>query len=110
MREINASAITENIARLCQEANFYLPQDVIDALKRARNSEESSIGQHTIDRLLENAELAGKEQMAICQDCGVAVVYLELGQDAHITDKYLYDAIDEGVRQGTGVYRAGETS
>lgn len=100
MREISASAITETIARLCQEANFYLPQDVIDALKRARKSEESPIGQQTIDRLLENADLASKEQMAICQDCGVAVVYLELGQDVHITGKYLYDAIDEGVRQG----------
>jgi len=100
MKEINASTITETVARLCQEADFYLPQDVVDALKRARKTEESPLGQQTIDRLLENADLAGKEQMAICQDCGVAVVYLELGQDVHITGKYLYDAIDEGVRQG----------
>jgi len=100
MKEISASTITETIALICQEANFYLPQDVVDALKRARKAEESSLGQQTIDRLLENAELAGKEQQAICQDCGVAVIYLELGQDVHITGKYLYDAIDEGVRQG----------
>lgn len=100
MKEISASTITETVARICQEANFYLPQDVVDALKRARKAEESPLGQQTIDRLLENAELAGKEQLAICQDCGVAVIYLELGQDIHITGKYLYDAIDEGVRQG----------
>jgi fumarate hydratase subunit alpha len=100
MKEISASTITETVARLCQEADFYLPQDVVDALKRARKTEESPLGQQTIDRLLENTELASKEQMAICQDCGVAVVYMELGQDVHITGKYLYDAIDEGVRQG----------
>ena len=100
MKEISASTITETVARLCQEADFYLPQDVVDALKQARKTEESPLGQQTIDRLLENAELAGKEQMAICQDCGVAVVYLELGQDVHITGKYIYEAIDEGVRQG----------
>jgi fumarate hydratase subunit alpha len=100
MKEISASTITETVARLCQEANFYLPQDVVDALKRARKTEESILGQQTIDRLLENAQLANKEQLAICQDCGVAVVYVELGQDIHITGKYLYDAIDEGVRQG----------
>jgi fumarate hydratase subunit alpha len=100
MREISASAITDTVARLCQEANLYLPEDVIDALKRARKTEESPLGQQVIDRLLENAELAKKEQLAICQDCGVAVVYLELGQGVHISSKYLYDAIDEGVRQG----------
>jgi fumarate hydratase subunit alpha len=100
MREIRASAITDTVAKLCQEANFYLPEDVVDALKRARKAEESPLGQQVIDRLLENAELANKEQLAICQDCGVAVVYLELGQDVHVTGKYLYDAIDEGVRQG----------
>jgi fumarate hydratase subunit alpha len=100
MREIRASAITDTVAKLCQEANFYLPEDVVDALKRTRKAEESPLGQQVIDRLLENAELAKKEQLAICQDCGVAVVYLELGQDVHVTDKYLYDAIDEGVRQG----------
>ena len=100
MKEISASTITETVARLCQEANFYLPQDVVEALKRARKTEESNLGQQTIDRLLENAQLANKEQLAICQDCGVAVIYVELGQDVHIKDKYLYEAIDEGVRQG----------
>jgi len=100
MKEINSSTIIETTARLCQEANFYLPQDVVDALKRAQKTEESPLGKQTIDRLLENAELAGKEQLAICQDCGVAVIYMELGQDVHITGKYLYDAIDEGVRRG----------
>ena len=89
MKEISASTITETVARLCQEADFYLPQDVVDALKKARKTEESPLGQQTIDRLLENAELAGKEEMAICQDCGVAVVYLELGQDVHIKGKLI---------------------
>ena len=100
MREIEVSTIAQTVARLCQEANFSLPDDVIDALKAARNTEESPLGRQTLDQILDNAKLAQEEQIAICQDCGVAVVYLEIGQDAHITGGDLYQAIEEGVRQG----------
>lgn len=100
MREINASTITQTVARLCQEANFYLPDDVVDALKLARDTDESPVAQQTLDQILENAKLAGEEQLAICQDCGTAVVYLEVGQDVHITGGDLYEMVNEGVRQG----------
>src|SRR4030042_3129556 len=100
MKEIQASTITETVSRLCQEANFFLTEDVLEALKKARKDEESPQGQQALDRIIENANLAKDEQLAICQDCGVAVVYLEMGQDVHVTGGYLCDAIDEGVRQG----------
>ncbi|MBI4303141.1 MAG: fumarate hydratase [Chloroflexi bacterium] len=100
MREIDAKKITETVSRLCQEANFFLPEDVLNALKEGRRTEKSPLGQETLDQILENATLAHDEQMAICQDCGVAVIYLELGQDAHVTGGNLYEAVNEGVRQG----------
>jgi len=100
MREIDASTITRTVERLCQEANFYLPGDVVEALKRARDTEESPVSQQTLDRILDNAKLAGEEQLAICQDCGTAVVFLEIGQDVHIGGGDLYEAVNEGVRQG----------
>jgi fumarate hydratase subunit alpha len=92
--------VTKTVSRLCQDANFFLPEDVFDALKRARKTEESPLGQQALDQLLENAKMAKDEQLAICQDCGVAVVYLEVGQDIHIKGGDLYKAVDEGVRQG----------
>ena len=100
MREIDAKKVTETVARLFQEANFFLPDDVLNILKQARKTEESPLGQQTLDQILENAKLAQEEQLAICQDCGVAVVYLEIGQDVHVTGGDLYEAVEEGVRQG----------
>ena len=100
MRNIEAQAVTKAVSRLCQEANFFLPDDVLSALKQGRNAEESPLGQQTLDQLLDNAKLAQDEELAICQDCGIAVVYLELGQDAHVTGGDLYEAVNEGVRQG----------
>ena len=100
MRDIDAQEITKTVSRLCKEANFFLPEDVLDALKKARKTEESPIGQQTLDQILDNAKLAKDEEIAICQDCGATVVYLEVGQDAHITGGDLYEAINEGVRQG----------
>ncbi len=100
MRNIDAQEITKTVARLCQEANFFLPDDVLNALKQARKTEESPLGQQTLDQILDNAKLAKEEELAMCQDCGAAVVYLEVGQDVHITGGDLYEAINEGVRQG----------
>jgi fumarate hydratase subunit alpha len=102
MREIKAKDITETVARLCQEANFYLGEDVLAALKKAREQEESPAGRDTLDQILRNAEIAAKEQMPLCQDCGLAVVFLEIGQDAHITGGDLYQAVNEGVKKGYG--------
>ncbi len=100
MRNIDAQEVTKVVSRLCQESNFFLPDDVLSALKQGRKTEESSLGQQTLDQILENAKMAAEEQIAICQDCGVAVVYLEVGQDVHFTGGDLYEAVNEGVRQG----------
>ncbi len=100
IRNIRAQKITKTVARLCQEANYFLPNDVHRALKQAHKTEESPLGRQTLDRILANAQLATEEKMAMCQDCGIAVVYLEIGQDTHITGGNLYEAINEGVRQG----------
>ncbi len=100
MRTIDAQEVTKAVSRLCQEANFFLPDDVLSILQQMRQAEESPLGQQTLDQILDNARLAQKEELAICQDCGVAVIYLEVGQDAHITGGDLYEAVNEGVRQG----------
>ena len=100
MREIKAKDITETVARLSKEANYYLGEDVVAALKKAREQEESPAGRQILDQLLENAGIAAKEQMPLCQDCGLAVVFVEMGQNAHITGGDLVQAINEGVRKG----------
>jgi fumarate hydratase subunit alpha len=100
IRNIRAQKIAETVARLCQEANYFLPNDVHRALKQAHKTEESPLGRQTLDQILANAQLATEEKMAMCQDCGIAVVYLDIGQDTHITGGNLYEAINEGVRQG----------
>ena len=100
MREIKAEDISATIARLCKEANFFLGEDVLTALRKARNEEESPVAQQVLDRIIENAAVAAKEEMPLCQDCGLAIIFIELGQDAHVTGVDLYDAVNEGVRQG----------
>ncbi|MBI4188054.1 MAG: fumarate hydratase [Chloroflexi bacterium] len=100
MRNINAQEVTGTVARLCQEANYFLPEDVLNSLKKARQTEESPLGQQTLDQILDNAKLAREEQVALCQDCGTTAVYLEIGQDVHITGGDLYQSVNEGVRQG----------
>lgn len=100
MRDINVKEITKTVSRLFQEACYYLPEDVVTALKQAREAEESPVGRKVLDRILENAEISAKGEIPICQDTGDAVVFLELGQDVHIVDGDLYSAINEGVRQG----------
>jgi len=88
------------VSRLFQEANFFLGDDVLAALKQAREAEESPAGREVLDRILENSDIAAKERMPLCQDCGTAVVFLEIGQETHIVGGDLYAAVDEGVRQG----------
>ena len=100
MREIDCQQITETVSKLFQEACVYLPEDVLAAIKRARESEESPVAQDVLDRILENTKIAFEEKIPLCQDTGTAVVILELCQEVHITGGDLYSAINEGVRQG----------
>ena len=104
MREIQSRQITEAVSRLFQDACRFLPDDVVAAIKFARASEKSSVAAETLDKILENADAAVKEGIPLCQDTGVAVVFLELGQDAHIVGGSLNEAVNEGVREG---YRLG---
>ena len=100
MREIKASDITESVARLCTEANIKLGDDVYSALQKAEQTEESPVGREVLAQLLENADIARAERMPICQDTGFAVIFVELGQDVHITGSLLNDAINAGVAKG----------
>jgi fumarate hydratase subunit alpha len=100
MRQIKTKDITDTVARLCKEANFYLGDDVVAALKKARDEEKSPVARQILDQILENADIAAKEQMPLCQDCGLAIVFLDIGQDVHVTGGDLYEAVDEGVRRG----------
>lgn len=100
MREIRAEDVTATVARLCQEANVCLGDDVLAALERARAEEPSPVGRAVFDQILQNAQIARQEQMPLCQDTGLAVVFVELGQDAHVVGGDLRQAITEGVRKG----------
>jgi len=100
MRDIDCKQITETVSNLFQEACVYLPEDVLAAIKQARQSEESPVARDVLDRILENVDISSKEKIPLCQDTGSAVVLLELGQEVHITGGDLYTAINEGVRQG----------
>ena len=100
MKEIPTSDITDTVARLCKEANYFLGEDVLSALKKAREAEESPVARQILDHILENADIAASEEMPLCQDCGLAIVFLDIGQDVHVTGGDLYEAVDEGVRQG----------
>jgi fumarate hydratase subunit alpha len=100
MREIKTEDITRTTANLFEHSCHYLPQDVLAALKQAREKERSEVARAVLDKILENVEIAAKQQIPLCQDTGAAVVMLELGQEIHISGGNLYTAINEGVRQG----------
>ncbi|MFQ5849562.1 MAG: fumarate hydratase [Candidatus Binatia bacterium] len=99
MREIDADAVRETVEQLCQEANYYLPDDVLAALQTARQREEAPGAQKVLDTILQNAEIAARNRVALCQDTGTTVVFLEVGQDIHIKGG-LNQAIHEGVSKG----------
>lgn len=99
MREISQNTIIEAVKRLCMEANYVLPCDVQQALQDAYQSEDSSLGKETLAVLNENAKIAKLSSAPICQDTGMACIFVEIGQDIHINGS-LNDAINEGVRQG----------
>lgn len=99
MREISAARITEVVRKLCIEANCHLPQDVKTRIEACRNSESWALGKEILERIVENYQIADKNDAPICQDTGVACVFLDIGQDVHIVGN-LEEAIHEGVRQG----------
>lgn len=100
MRDIESKEVTKAVSHLVQEANFFLLDDVLTSLKRARETEESPVACEVLDRILENAEISARGEIPLCQDTGTAIVLLELGQEVHLTGGDLYTAVNEGVRQG----------
>jgi fumarate hydratase subunit alpha len=100
IREISAERITHTIKGLCMDANTLLGEDVLQAFREALQKETSPLGRHIFQQLLENARIAREERIPLCQDTGLVVVFVELGQDVHVTGKDLNEAIHEGVRQG----------
>ena len=100
MREISLIEVTKNIREMCIEANYFLEEDVKKALNRACKTESSPIGISVLEQLEENLKIAEKEMIPICQDTGMAVIFLEIGQDVHLVDGDLSEAVNEGVRQG----------
>ena len=100
MREIEASRITEEVARLCMEANFELEDDVQKALEKAHEAEESPAGREVLRQIIENSAIARSERMPMCQDTGLAVIFAEVGQDVHIIGGDFEGAINEGVAKG----------
>lgn len=100
MRTIDAKDITSNIKEMCIEANHYLSKDMDYAMKHATEVEKSPLGCQILSQLQENLQIAGEDMIPICQDTGMAVIFMEIGQDVHFEGGNLEDAINEGVRQG----------
>ncbi len=99
MREINSSEITQVVANLCKDTNYYISPDIRKAFHEALKVEDD-LSKNIINQLIENSEIAKDKQIPICQDTGMVVVYLEIGQDVKITGEYIEDAVNEGVRKG----------
>lgn len=100
MREIRADQITEAVARLCGEATHVLPEDVVAGLRRAEQTEKSPLARQVLVEILDNADLAKREHLPLCQDTGTSVVFVEMGQEVHVVGGYLNDAINAGVGKG----------
>ncbi len=100
MRELDVKVITENIKEMCIEATHFLTEDMKNVLDDSVTKEESPLGKQILQQLQENLQIAGDEMIPICQDTGMAVVFIKVGQDVHFTGGNIEDAINEGVRQG----------
>lgn len=100
MRTIDVAKVTQNIREMCIEANHFLTKDMDEAMSRAAQEEKAPLGQQILCQLQDNLRIAGEDMIPICQDTGMAVVFMEIGQDVHITGGSLEDAVNEGVRQG----------
>ena len=99
IRTINTKEITKNVKEMCIEANHYLSPDMDAAMKKATAEEKSELGKKILNQLQENLKIAGEEMIPICQDTGMAVIFLEVGQDVHFEGMAIEDAVNEGVRQ-----------
>lgn len=100
MRIVNTDLITEAVAKMCQDANFYLSEDMKDAFNKSMDREESELGKKIFSQLEENLQIAGEDKIPICQDTGMAVVFVEIGQEVSLQGANITDAINEGVRKG----------
>ena len=100
MREVDAAEVTRVVRELCMEICYTVPPEMVELVKRAREREESPLGRQVLDLLIRNQELAAEGEYPYCQDTGFTVIFLDLGQDVHVTGADLYDAVNEGVRQG----------
>lgn len=100
MREVNVSIITDNIKEMCIEANHFLTDDMKNVFENSVKNEESALGKQVLGQLEENLKIAGEDMIPICQDTGMAVVFINVGQDVHLTGGDITDAINEGVRRG----------
>lgn len=100
MREVNVSIITDNIKEMCIEANHFLTDDMKNVFEKAVKNEESALGKQVLGQLEENLKVAGEDMIPICQDTGMAVVFINVGQDVHLIGGDITDAINEGVRRG----------
>ena len=100
MKSISVQEVTAAVRQLCMDVNYDLPADVEQALQDGLKREESPFGRYCLEQIVQNCQMARESRQAMCQDTGIAVVYLEVGQDVHITDGSLTDAVNEGVRQG----------
>ena len=100
MRELNVGVITEAVRNLCIEANYYLGDDIKEALEISKKKETWKLAEDVLDKIIINSEIACKDEMPICQDTGMACVFMEIGQDVHLVGGKLEDAINEGVRRG----------
>src|SRR3970282_1237264 len=100
VRELDASAITEAVRELWIQINYVVPEDMVAAVKRAREAEESPVAKQILELLVKNQELAAEGEYPYCQDTGYTVVFVDLGQDVHVTGAALADAVDEGGRHG----------
>ena len=100
MRTVNVETLTTNIKEMCIQANHYLAPDMAQAMKNAYEKETKPLAKQILGQLLENLDIAGKDMIPICQDTGMAVIFLEVGQDVHFEGMAIEDAVNEGVRQG----------
>lgn len=100
VREFDVALVRDEVARLIVESNYTIPPDVLAALREAAGREESELGRRTLEQIVRNYETAASERLPVCQDSGLAVVMLEIGQDVHLAGGSLHEAIHEGVRQG----------
>lgn len=100
MRTVDVNTLTQNIKEMCIEANHFLSEDMKKAFVKAEQQEKAPLGKQILQQLQQNMDIAGRDMIPICQDTGMAVVFLEVGQDVHLTGGNVEDAVNEGVRQG----------